>query len=209
MITCKGESDMGRGLTFLMEWLWRLLYLNALWILFSLPIITVIPATASMFSVMDKWVREEDQHESDFKVYFREFKRLFLKSYPLGLSIMLVGCLLVLDLLILRNAVSEIFVTIRYALLLLSLLFLIAVAYSFPVFLRFQYPWYKTLFFSFMLGIRNPIITFLVSCGFLLVLLLFMFATVVGLLLFASLIALISTISAHFIINSLPEAAVN
>jgi uncharacterized membrane protein YesL len=208
MITCKGERDMGRALTFLMEWLWRLLYLNALWILFSLPIITIIPATASMFSVMDKWVRD-DQHEPDFKVYFREFKRLFLKSYPLGLSIMLVGCLLVLDLLILRNAVSEVFVTIRYALLLLSLLFLIAAAYSFPVYLRFQYPWYKTLFFSFMLGIRNPIITFLASCGFLLVLLLFMFATGVGLLLFASLIALISTVSAHFIINTLPEAAVN
>jgi uncharacterized membrane protein YesL len=208
MITCKGESDMGRALTFLMEWLWRLLYLNALWILFSLPIITVIPATASMFSVMDKWVWE-DQHEPDFKVFFREFKRLFLKSYPLGLSIVVIGGLLVLDLLILRDAVSDIFVTIRYALLLFCLLFLIAVSYSFPVFLRYQYPWYKTLFFSFMLGIRNPIITFLVSCGFLLVLLLFMFATGVGLLLFASLIALISTISAHFIISALPEVAVN
>ncbi|MDM5330546.1 DUF624 domain-containing protein [Neobacillus sp. CF12] len=199
---------MGRALTFLMEWLWRLLYLNAIWILFSLPVITVIPATASMFSVLDKWVRE-DQHEPDFKVYFREFKRLFLKSYLLGLSIVLIGGLLFLDLLILRNAVSDIFVTIRYGLLLFSLLFLIAVSYSFPVYLRYQYPWYKTLFFSFMLGIRNPAITFLMSCGFLLVLLLFMFATGVGLLLFASSIALISTISAHFIISRLPEIVVD
>ncbi|MFJ5759841.1 YesL family protein [Neobacillus sp. NPDC093182] len=199
---------MGRALTFLMEWLWRLLYLNAIWILFSLPVITVIPATASMFSVMDKWVRE-DHHKPDFKVYFREFKRLFLKSYSLGLSIVLIGGLLFLDLLILRNAVSDIFVTIRYGLLLFSLLFLIAVSYSFPVFLRYQFPWYKTLFFSFMLGVRNPVITFLMSCGFLLVLLLVMFATGVGILLFASLIALISTISAHFIINGLPEIAVD
>ncbi|WP_179292576.1 YesL family protein [Bacillus sp. 7884-1] len=197
---------MGRALTFLMEWLWRLLYLNAIWILFSLPVITVIPATASMFSVMDKWVRG-DQYEPNFKVYFREFKRLFLKSYSLGLSIVLIGGLLFLDLLILRNAVSDIFVTIRYGLLLFSLLFLIAVSYSFPVFLRYQFPWYKTLFFSFMLGVRNPVITFLMSCGFLLVLLLVMFATGVGILLFVSLIALISTISAHFIINALPELA--
>jgi uncharacterized membrane protein YesL len=199
---------MGRALTFLMEWLWRLLYLNAIWILFSLPIITVIPATASMFSVMDKWVRE-DQHESDFKVFFREFKRLFIKSYPLGLSIVLISGLLVLDLLILKNAVSDIFVIIRYALLLFSLLFLIAVSYSFPVFLRYQFPWYKTLFFSFMLGIRNPVITFLMSCGFLLVLVLVMFASGVGILLFASLIALISTISAIFIINRLSEIVID
>ncbi|NWQ39218.1 DUF624 domain-containing protein [Bacillus sp. EB106-08-02-XG196] len=191
-----------------MEWLWRLLYLNAIWILFSLPVITVIPATATMFSVMDKWVRE-DQHEPDFKVYFREFKRLFLKSYPLGLSIVLIGGLLFLDLLILRNAIADIFVTIRYAVLLFSLLFLIAVSYSFPVFLRYQFPWYKTLFFAFMLGIRNPVITFLMSCGFLLVLLLFMFATGVGLLLFASSIALICTTSAHFIIRGLPEIAID
>jgi uncharacterized membrane protein YesL len=195
---------MRRALMFIMEWLWRLLYLNAIWLLFSLPIFTIIPATAAMFGVMDRLVRE-DQDEPDFKVFLIEFKRLFLKSYPLGLSIVIFGGLLVLDLLILRNAVSDVAEIIRVAVLAVSLLFLIAVAYSFPVFLRYQFPWYKTLFFSFMLGVRKPVITFLISCGFLLIILLLLFVTGIGLLLFASLIALISTISANYIINSLPK----
>jgi uncharacterized membrane protein YesL len=195
---------MGRALMFLMEWLWRLLYLNAIWLLFSLPIFTIIPATAAMFGVMDRLVREE-QDEPDFKVFFREFKRLFLKSYPLGLSIVIIGGFLVLDLLILRNAGSSITEIIRVALLAVSLLFLIAVAYSFPVFLRYQFPWYKTLFFSFMLGVRKPVITFLMSCGFLLILLMVLFVTGIGVLLIASLTALISTLSAHYILKSLPK----
>lgn len=195
---------MRRALMFIMEWLWRLLYLNAIWLLFSLPIFTIIPATAALFAVLDKMVRD-DQDEPDFKVFFREFKRLFLKSYPLGLSIAIIGGLLVLDLLILRNAVSEMTVIIRVALLAVSLLFLIAVSYCFPVFLRYQFPWYKTLFFSFMLGVRKPIITFLMSCGFLLIVLLVLFVTGIGVLLVASLTALISTISAHYVLNSLPK----
>jgi uncharacterized membrane protein YesL len=195
---------MRRGLMFLMEWLWRLLYVNAIWLLFSLPIFTIIPATAAMFGVMDRLVREE-QDEPDFKAFFREFKRLFLKSYPLGLSIVIIGGLLVLDLLILRNAVSSMTEIIRVALLAVSLLFLIAVSYSFPVFLRYQYPWYKTLFFSFMLGVRKPVITFLMSCGFLLILLMVLFVTGIGVLLVASLTALISTLSAHYILKGIPE----
>jgi uncharacterized membrane protein YesL len=195
---------MRRGLMFIMEWLWRLLYVNAIWLLFSLPIFTIFPATAAMFGVMDRLVREE-QDEPDFKVFFREFKRLFFKSYPLGLSIVIIGGLLVLDLLIVRNAVSSMSEIIRIALLAVSLLFLIAVSYSFPVFLRYEFPWYKTLFFSFMLGVRKPVITFLMSCGFLLILLMVLFATGIGVLLVASLTALISTLSAHYILKSLPK----
>lgn len=198
---------MRRGLMFIMEWLWRLLYLNAIWLLFSLPIFTIIPATAAMFGVMDRLVSEEHDDEPDFKVFFREFKRLFLKSYPLGLSIVIIGGLLVLDLLILRNAVSSMTEIIRVALLAVSLLFLIAVSYSFPVFLRYQFPWYKTLFFSFMLGVRKPVITFLMSCGFLLILLMVLFVTGIGVLLVASLTALISTLSAHYILKSVPTIA--
>jgi uncharacterized membrane protein YesL len=197
---------MRRALMFIMEWLWRLLYLNAIWLLFSLPIFTIIPATAAMFGVMDRLVRE-DQDETNFKVFFREFKRLFLKSYPLGLSIVIIGGFLVLDLLILRNADSSMTEIFRVAILAVSLLFLIAVSYSFPVFLRYQFPWYKTLFFSFMLGVRKPVITFLLSCGFLLILLLLLFVTGIGVLLVASLTALISTLSAHYILKSLPEIA--
>ncbi|MFB5196838.1 YesL family protein [Neobacillus sp. KR4-4] len=195
---------MRRTLLFIMEWLWRLLFLNAIWLLFSLPIVTIIPATAAMFGVMDRLVRE-DQDEPDFKVFIREFKRLFLKSYPLGLSIVIIGGLLFVDLLILRNAISDMTEIIRVAVLAFTLLFLIAVSYSFPVFLRYEYPWYKTLFFSFMLGVRKPVITFLMSCGFLLILLLLLFVTGIGVLLIASLTALISTVSAHYIINRLPK----
>ncbi|NUK30252.1 DUF624 domain-containing protein [Parageobacillus sp. VR-IP] len=38
------------------EWIWRLLVLNIIWFLFSLPIVSIIPATVAMFAVIEKWL---------------------------------------------------------------------------------------------------------------------------------------------------------
>ncbi|HYK73091.1 MAG TPA: DUF624 domain-containing protein, partial [Pseudoneobacillus sp.] len=36
----------------------QFIYLNLLWLLFSLPLITFWPATAALFGVVRKWIRK-------------------------------------------------------------------------------------------------------------------------------------------------------
>ncbi|MEH7380553.1 DUF624 domain-containing protein [Bacillus sp. JJ1533] len=196
---------MGKALITIMEWLYKLVFLNSIWILYSLPIVTIIPATAAMFAVMDKWIREEDDDEPYFKLFNRKFKQFFWKSYPLGLALLIIGGILIIDLLFLSNATSALWLVARYALIGVTILFFISFLYSFPIFIRYQYPWYKTMLFSFMLGIRQPIVTIMGFCGILLIVFLFLFVTGIGILFFASLFALVSTMVAQVSSKSVIE----
>jgi uncharacterized membrane protein YesL len=59
-----------------------LFFLNILWIIFSLPLITIFPATSALFGVVRRWVEGKDvKVASSFISLFREnFKQSFLIS---------------------------------------------------------------------------------------------------------------------------------
>jgi uncharacterized membrane protein YesL len=180
----------------MMDWLMRLAYLNIVWIFFSLPIITVIPSTFAMFAVIKKW-EEEDKDIPVFTTFRTEFVRNFWKSYQLGLFYIFVGTLLYLDYIVIYEQEGSIILIIRYALTVLSILFISTVFYSIPIQLRYEYPWYKTLLFSLMLVIRQPVITILMLCGIVLDVVVFIYWTGIGILFVGSLMAFIVSKSAY------------
>jgi uncharacterized membrane protein YesL len=177
----------------LMEWIWRLIYLNIVWLLFSLPIITIIPATFAMFSIVDKWLSEEEPPL--FTTFVSEFKSMFRSSYPLGAAIVIIGSFITMDLLILKGEGSAIWVMVRYALIFLAAFFLIASCYSLTLHRYCRFSWYKTLFVSLMIGLRELHITLFMFCGMLLVILLFLFMTGIGIWVIGSLMALIISLA--------------
>lgn len=179
-----------------MEWIWKLMYLNIVWILFSLPIITIIPATFAMFSIVGKWFQDEVEPPI-YSTFTSEFKSFFSKSYPLGIALIVLGAFFAIDLMILKDQFTTVLLTLRYALIFMTLFYLIAACYSIPVYLKYRFSWYKTLFIALMLGVRQPVITLLMLCGLLLVVLLLLFGTGIGILLMGSLIAVIFTLSAR------------
>nr|WP_285876973.1 DUF624 domain-containing protein [Fictibacillus phosphorivorans] len=185
-----------------MEWIWKLVYLNIVWILFSLPLITLIPATFVMFSIVNKWLTE-DQDPNLFSTFIREFKSYFWKSYPLGIVLIVLGAFLTADLLILKDLHSTYWLTVRYALIVVMFFFLVTASYSIPIYIHYGLSWYKTLFVSFMIGLRQPLTTFLMLCGILLVVMLVLFATGIGICVMGSLIALITSKAAKIGINKI------
>lgn len=64
------------------EWIMRLVYLNLLWIAFSLLGIVLFgffPATAAMFSVVRKWIMGETDVRV-FKEFWQTYRKEFWKS---------------------------------------------------------------------------------------------------------------------------------
>ena len=59
------------------------LFLNILWLVLCLPVVTIFPATTAMFGVIRKWHNEEDV--MIFKHFFKLFKENFRQSFLIGI----------------------------------------------------------------------------------------------------------------------------
>lgn len=181
---------------FIMEWLWRLVYLNVVWILFSLPIITLIPSTFAMFSVANKWFTE-DEDIAIFRTFKKDFSANFLKSYRYGLPLLLFGLFLYIDLRILLILEEPFFMFVRYVIMIIILLYIIILMFTIPIFLNYRFPLFKTYFFALMLGLRQPIVSLLVLIGIFLTIGIFLFFTGIGIFFIGSLPAFMISKAVH------------
>lgn len=182
--------SLSKLLFWLMEWFMRLAYVNCIWLLFSLPVITLPQSTVSLFTVTGKWI----QGETDipvFKTFYGAFKNNFWKSLQLGVVLLLLISLLYIDFTILQTETSSVFLVLRYGLYVLIILFLITIFYVFPVYLKWGLPWYKCLFVALMVGLSHPVLTFLVICSSLFTMFIFLFWPGIGLFFAGSLNALL------------------
>ncbi|WP_078594801.1 YesL family protein [Evansella clarkii] len=151
----------GKGLSGIVFWgmeqLSRLAVLNLLWLLFSLPVVTLIPATAALFAVMKKLEeQEEDEEKGLFQKFLSSFRDNFKKSYKTGLPLAGIGLILAIDLQLLYFPDTGWLLTLKYMMYTLLLLYVIMAIFTFPVMAYFDLPWYKTLFFALMTGLMRP-----------------------------------------------------
>ncbi|MBS4178990.1 YesL family protein [Lederbergia citrea] len=110
--------------------------LNLLWILFSIPLITLFPATAAMFAILRDW--KMGKNPSLLSSYFTYFKDFFKQSTLIGLCFSICIGILVLDFMFMDelNTVMRIFV---FSVILLSALILMFIGiYFFPTLVYFQ-----------------------------------------------------------------------
>lgn len=153
---------------------WYLMMLAFYWFICSIPIITIGPATASMYRVAAKVIKKEDGTVT------RDFFSFFVKNLKSGIKLTLLHLLLL--------ALLGIFFAGCYLMeegsfirrlylafgLVLAVVFLAMSCHLYPLFSRFEYD--KTIQYiksSFFLCLRHPIKTFqLVLCPTLLSLLL-------------------------------------
>ncbi len=140
----------------IMEWLFRLVCVNFLWLLFSIPIITAIPSFYAMVSIIDKW-RNETDNFSTFPEFVTEFKKYFWKSYMnVFLHLAIIG-VLIIDFFILRSTGNENLVVVSYGLLTLAILFITITFYAIPLSIKFQLKYYKILILSIIIIMKQPI----------------------------------------------------
>ncbi|MBS4219224.1 DUF624 domain-containing protein [Bacillus sp. FJAT-49711] len=114
----------------------NLFILNVLWIVSCIPIITIFPATAAMFSVVRQW---KLKHEvSVVKPFINAFKLNFKQSLLIGLLWIPFAFLLYLDYFYVIQAASEWRTFLLVPLFFIALIFLFMTTFLFPVMTHYQ-----------------------------------------------------------------------
>lgn len=159
------NGTMG-GIYKVCEWLMRLAYLNLIWLGFSiigLFILGLFPATIAMFVIVRKMLMG-DEDIPIFKTFWASFKKEFMKSNLLGLTFLLVGYILYVNIQFLGSTVG-LFSLLYYPTLLLGLGIILTSLYVFPVYVHYDISLPQIIKHSILIMLMNPISTVLKIMG--------------------------------------------
>jgi len=118
------------------HWFSSLALLNLCWLLFSLPIVTLIPATDTVFTILTRWEkREEEPSLNVFSQFKQTFKENFKSSYKLGILLMIMALIIIVDIYYLSNQTSQFmwFQLFKYAFYTFTFLLSLTVLYTYPL----------------------------------------------------------------------------
>ena len=133
-----------------------LVYLNLLWLVASLPVITIAPSTAAMFGVVRGWTRGKDVPTTG--EFFSLFRENFGRSLAVGLVWVLLGAMLAVDFFLVGQ--MESFRRPLYVVFLaFALLYISATVYLFPVMVNYELDWKGVIKNSFLFSIARPLAT--------------------------------------------------
>ncbi|MCR2821535.1 YesL family protein [Lederbergia panacisoli] len=135
-----------------METISNFFLLNILWILFSLPIVTIFPSTTAMFAIIRDWKIGKNRNLfSSFTTYFKQY---FQQSFSIGFIFIICVGIIFLDFLFIDELSTFMRVLVFSLLLMIGFIQLFISIYLFPIMVHFELP-LKTilknaLFYSFM-----------------------------------------------------------
>lgn len=130
------NSTLKSSLKSFLSNLWDLILVNILWIVCSLPVITMGPATCAAYSVMLKTV--DDETVPTAREFFRAFKDNFVKGLLLGLIGLGMMLLIAADLWFAVNTGGDMGTGYFIISGILGVLFFIYIVYVFPLQARFD-----------------------------------------------------------------------
>ena len=110
--------------------------LNVLWLVCSIPVVTMGASTTALYSICLKMVRDEESYI--IKGFFREFKQNFKNSTLLWLGVMVIFGVLAGDLYIFSHWDSPWKYPMLVLILLVSLVFAFMYLYLFPLMAKFE-----------------------------------------------------------------------
>lgn len=132
------------------------LILNILWVICSIPVVTVGASTTAVYYVTLKLVRDEEG--STIKSFFKSFKENFKQSTAIWLILLVVGSVIGVDLYFFIAVMTG---STKLRTLMIAAFIGFAVIYAgltlfvFPLQCRFYNPVKKTLFNAFFISIRH------------------------------------------------------
>lgn len=139
----------------------NLLLVNVLWILCSLPIVTMGAATSAMYSVLFAYRRKET--DSVFRPFFHAFKKAFAQSTICWLILLGLAIALCYDVLLLINgAENQLFLCIPV--IIVGLLVIVTGIYIFPQIALFDNKLAPMVKNCFLLFILNPLPSIAIAC---------------------------------------------
>ena len=132
-----------------------LVFLNLIWLVFCIPIVTVGPATTAMYMVARKMVRGDAPRV--WPTFFKEFKECFVKSFLISLCLLLPSGLLIFYLFMtFSGAIRETLpLTILCAIATIILGFICS--YAYPLTAYFENTVLQTLKNAMLMPMMNPL----------------------------------------------------
>lgn len=152
----------------------RILFINILWIVFSLMgllLLGFFPATAAMFSVVRKWILGEKDIPI-FKTFWQNYKTGFIQTNLLGFALVLIGSILYIDLRFFQSAEGSITKLLSFLFLFLLLLYFIVLLYIFPIYVHYQFKTLEYIKYALIMAIGRPLQSLMMVLGSVLILIL-------------------------------------
>ena len=134
---------------------WDVLIVNVLWVVCSIPVVTIGASTTAMYYVTLRLVRDDDGYT--FRSFFKSFKENFKQATIIWLIFFVVVALLAFDLYYFVRLVSpSTFRTVMItAFLSMTFIWTAMFTYVFPLQARFYNPVKRTIFNSFFMSVRH------------------------------------------------------
>lgn len=133
-----------------------LFLLNLAWLMLCIPLVTAFPATAAMFGVVREWVRNGGDVDSGwFASFIKHLGANFFQSLGIGFLWTLVGASLLLDYVLVLQVRGSIVLLLLASLGLVTLSYLLASIYLFPLMVNYQLSWWNLVRNSFLIAISQ------------------------------------------------------
>lgn len=142
------------------EWFSSLALLNLCWLLFSLPLVTIIPATDAVFDVVHEW-ESVGKSTSVFQQFKAAFKTNFKRSFKVGLPMFIVIFIVLIDIYFLNqlSITSMWFQVLKYAFYTFSALIFLSILYVYPLMKQTGENHIRVFVMGVFLAIGNPLTT--------------------------------------------------
>lgn len=130
-----------------------LLVLSGLWVILSLPVVTIGASTAALYYVTLKLASNEEGYT--VRSFFHAFKENLIPGIPLGVGSLAVGVFLGCDLYMYSKIDGKIGIVLLWAVIILTAVYLMTVVYLFPLMARCKTDWKHLLAMAFVMSIKN------------------------------------------------------
>lgn len=152
----------------LLEWIMWLAYLNLLWmggLAAGLFVLGLFPATVSMFAVIRGLLKRDSSENRIFQTFVSTYKKEFVKSNLIGLTVAAMGFVLYLDFLFIQNMSGVVYYILFTGLIFISLVYVISLLYIVPVYVHYDLSFFQYFRHAVLIGIVSPVITLLMLAG--------------------------------------------
>lgn len=181
------------------EWISKFAYINILWLAFSLVGLVVLgffPATVSMFTIIRKWLKGEGDIPI-FRTFWSTYKSEFLRSNGLGLIMAVIGGLVVVDFIFMKNMGNSFTNALQIPLYLLLFVIVMTMFYLFPVYVHYELKLIQIIKNSFLIMIIHPLENLVMIAGIVALFFVVKFLPGLGFFFFGSLSAAIIMASCY------------
>jgi len=141
--------------------------LSLLWLVISIPLVTIFPATVALFGVLRVW-REEDR-EDLLGPFFGTFRAKFWQSLLIGIGWTAIGAILGVDILASRQISGAVAIPVLIALGLITVLYCQLTVYLFPIIAHMRVGPRGVIRNAFLLTLSQPFLSLFAAVGIIIV----------------------------------------